>query len=245
MPDLHIVVLAAGKGTRMRSTHAKVLHLVGDRSLLERVLTTADALNPLTTVIVVGHQAEAVERAVGSPSGTAVCTSGTAAGTGRALLVTEPYFEGARGTLVLLSGDVPLLSAETLRALVDHHQSRKAAATVVTANVDRPEGYGRIVREGGAITAIVEEKDASATERSIQEINSGIYAFDLEPLFATLKSLGADNAQHEYCCRSRSNLPHAGTDRRNHHRAGCSRDPGRQQPKGAGGRDRNSERETH
>jgi len=198
MPDLHIVVLAAGKGTRMRSTQAKVLHLVGDQSLLERVLTTADALNPLTTVIVVGHQAEAVERAVGAHPGLRFARQEPQLGTGHALLVTEPYFEGARGTLVLLSGDVPLLSAETLRALVDHHQSRTAAATVVTANVDRPEGYGRIVREGGAITAIVEEKDASATEQSIQEINSGIYAFDLEPLFATLKSLGANNAQHEY-----------------------------------------------
>jgi bifunctional UDP-N-acetylglucosamine pyrophosphorylase/glucosamine-1-phosphate N-acetyltransferase len=119
-------------------------------------------------------------------------------GTGHALLQVEPVLAGQTGTVVLLSGDVPLLSPSTLRSLVDTHLSSKAAATVVTATVERPYGYGRIVRIGGEVARIVEERDASPAEREIKEINSGIYAFELAPLFEALRSIGAQNAQGEY-----------------------------------------------
>jgi len=119
-------------------------------------------------------------------------------GTGHALLQAKPHLAGRSGTVVLLSGDVPLLRPATLQALVRTHESRGAAATVLTARVDRPDGYGRILREDGRIASIVEHKDATAAERAIDEINSGIYAFALEPLFDALASIGAANAQGEY-----------------------------------------------
>ena len=119
-------------------------------------------------------------------------------GTGHALLQAEPALAGRTGTVVLLSGDVPLLSGATLRALLDTHRSSQAAATVVTATLERPYGYGRIVRTGGDVARIVEERDASPAEREIKEINSGIYAFDLAPLFDALRGIGAQNAQGEY-----------------------------------------------
>ena len=107
-------------------------------------------------------------------------------------------FQNDKGTVLLLSGDVPLLRASTVQALVNHHRNRGAAATVLTATVERPDGYGRIVRRDGAISAIVEDKDASADERAIAEINSGVYAFDLPPLFDALREIGSGNAQGEY-----------------------------------------------
>jgi bifunctional UDP-N-acetylglucosamine pyrophosphorylase/glucosamine-1-phosphate N-acetyltransferase len=198
MSDLHVVILAAGKGTRMKSALAKVLHRAGELSLIERVLRTADALEPSTIVIVVGHQAEDVQRALGARPGLRFARQEPQLGTGHALQQAESLVAGARGTVILLSGDVPLLGSDTLRRLLDHHLSRRAAATVLTAVVDEPRGYGRIVRDGSLVGAIVEEKDASADERLIREINSGIYAFDLGPLFGALKSLGSNNAQREY-----------------------------------------------
>jgi bifunctional UDP-N-acetylglucosamine pyrophosphorylase/glucosamine-1-phosphate N-acetyltransferase len=119
-------------------------------------------------------------------------------GTGHALLQAEPLLRGARGTVVLLSGDVPLLRRDTVAALLEVHERRSAAATVVTADVDAPDGYGRIVRDAGRMVAIVEDKDATPAQRAIREINSGIYAFDLEGLFEALRDVGSANAQGEY-----------------------------------------------
>jgi bifunctional UDP-N-acetylglucosamine pyrophosphorylase/glucosamine-1-phosphate N-acetyltransferase len=119
-------------------------------------------------------------------------------GTGHALLQAEPFLNGGQGSVLLLSGDVPLLRTETVSALLNRHARSGAAATVLTAEFERPDGYGRIVRADGAISAIVEHKDATPEERSIREINSGIYVFDLPPLFAALKQIGSTNAQGEY-----------------------------------------------
>ena len=198
MPDTHIVILAAGKGTRMKSALPKVLHRAGDRTLIEHVLRTAESISPASIVVVVGHQADHVKDALGKRLGLSFALQDPQLGTGHALLQAEPLLRDARGTLVLLSGDVPLLRAETLAALVRRHEKRQAAATVLTAVVPSPEGYGRIVREEGQIAAIVEHKDASPVEREIQEINSGIYAFDIEPLFPALRQIGSSNAQGEY-----------------------------------------------
>jgi bifunctional UDP-N-acetylglucosamine pyrophosphorylase/glucosamine-1-phosphate N-acetyltransferase len=198
MPDIHVVVLAAGKGTRMKSARPKVVHHVGDRSLIEQVLTTAEALSPRSIVVVIGHEADQVRHAVRKRLGLSFALQEPQLGTGHALLQTEPALRGATGTLVLLSGDVPLLRSETLRALVRRHEQRAAAATVLTADVPSPDGYGRIVREEGQIAAIVEHKDASPREREIREINSGVYAFDVGPLFDALREIGSSNAQGEY-----------------------------------------------
>jgi len=185
----------------MKSEDPKVLHRAAGFSLIEHVLRAADALQPATTVVVVGHLSDRVQTALGKRLGLRFALQAPQLGTGHALLQAEPHLAGRSGTVVLLSGDVPLLRPATLRKLVEAHTSRGAAATVLTARVDRPQGYGRIVRDNaqrGQIAAIVEDKDATPAQREINEINSGIYAFALEPLFGALRSIGAANAQGEY-----------------------------------------------
>jgi bifunctional UDP-N-acetylglucosamine pyrophosphorylase / glucosamine-1-phosphate N-acetyltransferase len=198
MSDIHVVILAAGKGTRMRSSLPKVLHRAAGRSLIEHVMRAADAVAPATTVVVVGHQAADVKASLTPRPGLRFAIQEPQLGTGHALLQAQRELAGATGTLLLLSGDVPLLRAQTLTEVVRTHRERAAAATVLTAHVDRPDGYGRIVRREGRIAAIVEHKDASPDERRIAEINSGIYAFDLGPLFEALAEIGSSNAQGEY-----------------------------------------------
>jgi bifunctional UDP-N-acetylglucosamine pyrophosphorylase/glucosamine-1-phosphate N-acetyltransferase len=198
MSEKHIVILAAGKGTRMKSAVPKVLHPAGGLPLIEHVLRAADALKPATTVLVVGHLAAQVQEALSKRPGLRFALQEPQLGTGHALLQAEPHLAGATGTVVLLSGDVPLLRAETLADLVQRHESAGAAATVLTARVSGPHEYGRIVRENGRIAAIVEHKDATPAQRAIDEVNSGIYAFALEPLFDALRSIGSANAQGEY-----------------------------------------------
>jgi bifunctional UDP-N-acetylglucosamine pyrophosphorylase / glucosamine-1-phosphate N-acetyltransferase len=198
MSTSHIVILAAGKGTRMKSMVPKVLHHAAGLPLIERVLRAAEALQPTSIVVIVGHQGEELRRALGERQGLQFATQEPQLGTGHALLQAEAALGGQSGTVVLLSGDVPLLGPATLVSLVETHEAHGAAATVLTAVVDRPDGYGRIVREDGEISAIVEHKDASPAERAIREINSGIYAFDLAPLFGALRQIGSANAQGEY-----------------------------------------------
>ena len=198
MVDAQVVILAAGQGTRMKSSLPKVLHRVAGRSMVEHVLRTAGSLSPATITLVVGHGAEAVQLALEGRQGLQFALQVPQLGTGHALRQAEPLLAGRAGTLVLLSGDVPLLSASTLRRLLDTHQAAGAAATVLTAVVERPYGYGRIIRTGGRIARIVEEQDASAAQRRVREINSGIYAFDVAPLFDALRTIAARNAQGEY-----------------------------------------------
>jgi len=197
MPDVHVVVLAAGKGTRMKSALPKVLHQVAGVPMIDYVLRAAASLAPRTTTLVVGHSADALKAAVSQPGLTFVVQE-PQLGTAHALLTTEPVLRNATGTVVLLSGDAPLVSAGTLKKLVDRHTSKRAVATVATAVVERPHGYGRIVRSGERIARIVEEKDTGPAEREIREINSGIYAFALEGLFEAVRGIAAQNAQKEY-----------------------------------------------
>lgn len=198
MSDVHLVVLAAGKGTRMKSRLPKVLHEAAGLPLIEYALRAADPLHPHTTIIVVGHEAEQVTAAIGTRTGLRFALQEPQLGTGHALMQAEPGLRGASGTVVLLYGDVPLLRPATLRSLLSTHVARGATATVLTARVANPHGYGRIVRKNGRIAAIVEEKDATESERAIDEINSGIYAFDVAPLFDALAALRPVNAQGEY-----------------------------------------------
>lgn len=196
--DVHVVVLAAGQGTRMKSRLPKVLHRLGDRTLLEHVLRTASIVSPSTVTVIVGHGADAVRTSVGNRPNTECVLQQPQLGTAHALQQAEERLKGKAGTLVLLSGDVPLLQPATLQRLVETHGRAGAAATVVTAVVERPYGYGRIVRTRGKIARIVEERDASPAVRQIREINSGIYAFDLAPLFDALRGIASQNAQGEY-----------------------------------------------
>ncbi len=195
---MHVVVLAAGKGTRMKSALPKVLHRVAGVPMIQHVLDAAEALHPRSVTVVVGYDAASVQQSVPRPSGLTFVVQEPQLGTAHALLTAEPALTGATGTLVLLSGDVPLLTARTLRALVDRHQSTHSAATVLTAEVDDPRGYGRIVRAGERIARIVEDRDATPAEQQIREINSGIYAFALAGLFETVRRIAPDNAQREY-----------------------------------------------
>ena len=199
MNQTHVVVLAAGKGTRMKSELPKVLHRIAGLPMIEHVLRKAIALSPASITVVVGHGAEKVKAGLAGFAGPLhFVVQEQQLGTGHALLQTRSVLTGKSGTVVLLSGDAPLLSVASLEALLATHNDAAAAATVITANMPRPFGYGRIVRTNGRIAKIVEEKDASQAQRAINEINSGIYAFELEPLFGALDSIGTANKQGEY-----------------------------------------------
>jgi bifunctional UDP-N-acetylglucosamine pyrophosphorylase/glucosamine-1-phosphate N-acetyltransferase len=198
MSSTHVVILAAGKGTRMKSVRPKVLHEIAGLSLIEHVIRIAETLAPSSTVVIVGYGADQVEGALKKRPGLSFALQEPQLGTGHALLQAESVLRSRDGTLVLLSGDVPLLRPATLERLVRHHHNRGAAATVLTARVADPAGYGRIVRTGEAISAIVEHRDATDEQRRINEINSGIYAFDLGPLFEAVRRIRSGNAQNEY-----------------------------------------------
>jgi bifunctional UDP-N-acetylglucosamine pyrophosphorylase / glucosamine-1-phosphate N-acetyltransferase len=182
----------------MKSGLPKVLHRIGGLSLIDYVIRASDTVSPDTVTVVTGHGAVRVQRHLVVYPRVATVLQEPQLGTAHALQQVEPVLAGKKGTLVLLSGDVPLLSGRTLGQLIDSHRSVSAAATVLTAVVDRPYGYGRIVRANDTIAKIVEERDASPAERAIKEINSGIYAFDLEPLFDALRSIPSQNAQGEF-----------------------------------------------
>ncbi len=197
-PELHVAILAAGKGTRMKTLRPKLLHPLAGLPLVQHALRTARALRPSTITLVVGYQADRLKAALAGDADVAFALQEPQLGTGHAVLQVEPALRGRSGTLVLLYGDVPLLRPETVRRLVDHHVSAGAAATLVTAHIDRPFGYGRILRRDGHIAGIVEERDATPDERAITEINSGIWAFAIEGLFDALRGLETDNDQGEY-----------------------------------------------
>ena len=199
MAELHIVILAAGKGTRMKSALPKVLHTLAGLTIIEHVIRTTRALDAASTTVVVGHGADEVKASLAGYAGLQFVVQSPQLGTGHALLQAEGVLAGKSGTLLLLYGDVPLLQTGTLTQLLERHREHRASATVLTAELADPYGYGRIVRDpSGDIVRIVEERDASSDERSIREVNSGIYAFALAPLFDALRRLATDNAQGEY-----------------------------------------------
>ena len=197
MGDRHVIVLAAGRGTRMRSSRPKVLHRLAGRSLIERVLDAADALAPATTTVVVGHQAAGVEAVLSHRPGLRFVHQEPPLGTAHALLQAEAAFAGVAGSLVVLSGDVPRITAATLQHLAETHEATGAVATVLTAVLARPFGYGRVLRRDGRFVGIVEEADATPAQRAIREINSGIYVFELLSLFDALRQIPEAGPKHE------------------------------------------------
>jgi bifunctional UDP-N-acetylglucosamine pyrophosphorylase/glucosamine-1-phosphate N-acetyltransferase len=197
-PTLAIVIMAAGKGTRLKSKRAKVLHEIGGRPLLAHVVAAAKKVAPAQDIyVVVGYQAEAVCAAV-APMGVKFVLQSDQRGTGHAIQCAREQVRGYQNILVL-SGDVPLIRPETIASLRDFHLSRKAAMTILTAEPPDPAGYGRVVRTGGdKVKAIVEQKALTQAQQKLREINSGIYAFAMQPLCDHIDQLTTDNAHREY-----------------------------------------------
>ena len=194
--DLAIVILAAGKGTRLKSSLAKVLHRAGGRALVEQVLRACAPLGAKKTVVVVGHQAEQVA-AVVEPAGASIVLQQPQHGTGHAMQVARRTLGKAK-LVVVLPGDAPLVRTETLRALVAAHRAGNAAATLLTAVVSDPSGYGRVVRKSEThVGAIVEESQLTDDQRELNEINSSIYCFTLEKLWPALAQVKPNNRHRE------------------------------------------------
>ncbi len=197
--SLAIVIMAAGKGTRMESDLAKVLHEANGRPIVEYVLEKSLSLDPEKIVLIIGHQAEKVREATKKfPVEWAL--QEPQLGTGHAVMQAEHALRGFSGDVLILSGDAPLVSRSTLDRLLENHRREQAVATVLTATLANPSGYGRIIRQENSSTVlkIVEHRDASGDELLVREINSGVYVFRAEELFDALKRITNDNAQREY-----------------------------------------------
>nr|WP_159888068.1 bifunctional UDP-N-acetylglucosamine diphosphorylase/glucosamine-1-phosphate N-acetyltransferase GlmU [Paenibacillus puerhi] len=191
------IVLAAGQGKRMKSKLYKVLHPVCGKPMVGHVVSALESLQTARTVVVVGHGAEAVQAYLGEKAEYALQEQQL--GTGHAVLQAKPLVGEEEGLTLVVCGDTPLISAETLEGMIKLHQERGAAATILTADIDQPKGYGRIIRDkDGFVTKIVEEKDCTPEERLVKEINTGTYCFDNRKLFAALAQVKNDNAQNEY-----------------------------------------------
>ena len=195
--DTAIVLLAAGKGTRMRSELAKVLHRAGGLPLVEHVVRACEPLKPAQLIVVVGHQAEEVS-AVVTALGAQTVLQKPQRGTGHAMQVARRALRKSAKLAIIVPGDAPLLRTETLAALLDVHRRGEAAATILTAELNDPTDYGRVLRDSeGRVQAIVEEKSATPEQRAIREVNSSIYCFTLAKLWPCLSALRPENAHRE------------------------------------------------
>ncbi|MSM39887.1 MAG: bifunctional UDP-N-acetylglucosamine diphosphorylase/glucosamine-1-phosphate N-acetyltransferase GlmU [Geobacter sp.] len=199
MSEVAAVILAAGKGTRMKSDLVKVLHPVGGMPLVAWPVMSARQAGAGRMVLVVGHQADKVQEYFAREESLSFAAQLEQLGTGHAVACAREALAGFDGTVLILCGDVPLIRGETLSAMLAEHRQRNATLTVLTTHLENPHGYGRVVkREGGRVLRIVEEKDATLDERQIREINSGIYCVEAGFLFDAVASLSNDNAQGEY-----------------------------------------------
>lgn len=193
----YAVVLAAGKGTRMKSKLYKVLHKVAGKSMIEHVVDSVKQAGTDEIVTIVGHGAESVKETLGSQS--SYSFQEEQLGTAHAVKMAADELKGKEGTTLVVCGDTPLITPETLKTLADYHEAQQAGVTVLSATADNPFGYGRIVRDqDGRLAKIVEQKDATEAEREIDEISTGIFAFDNVLLFELLEKVKNDNAQGEY-----------------------------------------------
>lgn len=191
------IILAAGKGTRMKSALYKVMHPVCGKPMVEHVVDQVEKTGATEIVAIVGHGAEMVQNHLGDRVSYAVQEEQL--GTGHAVLQAESLLKGKEGTTIVICGDTPLLTSETLSALMEEHERTGAKATILTAIAQDPTGYGRVIRDAdGSVLKNVEQKDASPEEQQVKEINTGTYCFDNVALFSALHEVGNDNAQGEY-----------------------------------------------
>ncbi|BAZ52385.1 glucosamine-1-phosphate N-acetyltransferase / UDP-N-acetylglucosamine pyrophosphorylase [Nostoc sp. NIES-4103] len=194
-----VAILAAGRGTRMKSHLPKVLHSLGGRSLVERVLESVEPLSPSRQIVIVGYQAEEVKAAMQSIYSLEFVEQTVQLGTGHAIQQLLPHLEGYTGDLLVLNGDLPLVRAQTLQQLLQTHQENHNAATILTAHLPEPKGYGRVFCNGeNIVQQIVEDKDCTAAQRQNRRINAGVYCFRWQNLAEVLPHLEANNAQKEY-----------------------------------------------
>lgn len=197
MSFLASIILAAGKGTRMKSRLPKVLHRVSGKYMVEHVLDAVGKIGVKQNVVVIGHEAEMVREALGDRVDYAVQEQQL--GTGHAVVSAMPCLKDKKGSVLVVCGDTPLLTAETLQELLHVHQESQSMCTVLTAKLTDPTGYGRIIRnEDDTVDRIVEQKDASSEELAVNEINTGTYCFDIKGLNEALATLNNNNAQGEY-----------------------------------------------
>jgi len=195
MHNLVAVIMAAGKGTRMKSKLPKVMHSLAGKTLIEHVLDTVTQVGIKRPLVIVGHGREVIEARIADRADLVVQTEQL--GTGHAVMQALPYLDGAK-TILILSGDQPLLKTETLKALIELHQAQGVSATVLTATMDQPFGYGRVIKNGEFLNKIAEEKDATPDQRQIKEINTGTYCFKGSALKEALVKITTQNAQGEY-----------------------------------------------
>jgi bifunctional UDP-N-acetylglucosamine pyrophosphorylase/glucosamine-1-phosphate N-acetyltransferase len=200
-PRIAIAIMAAGKGTRLKSKHPKVLHEVGGKPILAHVIATAKKVVPAEDIfVIVGHEAERVREAVAG-TGVRFVVQAEQRGTGHAVMVAREAL-AAYDQVIVLSGDAPLITAETIRRLSDFHSTKKAAMTLLSADLDNPYGYGRVIRKGAAgraeVQAIVEEKSATPRQKKIREVNSGFYAFAAPAFYEHIDRLSTANPHGEY-----------------------------------------------
>ena len=208
---LAVAVLAAGKGTRMKSALPKVLQPLAGATLVERVLASAKNLQPERRLLIVGHQAERVEQTLAHLSGLEYVLQSPQNGTGHAVQQLLPVMDGFAGELLVLNGDVPLLRAATIDALVEGHRNSGADVTLLTARLSDPTGYGRVFADpSGQVSGIIEHRDCNEEQRQNNLTNAGIYCFNWAALAAVLPKLSTDNDQGElYLTDTVAMLPHA------------------------------------
>lgn len=194
-----VAILAAGRGTRMKSDLPKVCHKLGSLSLVERVLTSCLTVDPLRRLVIVGYQAEAVKQSLDGFGGIEFVEQTQQLGTGHAVQQLMPYLEGFTGDLLVLNGDVPLLRPNTIKQLLDTHQAHQNAATLLTAQLPDPQGYGRVFCDGeNLLKQIVEDRDCTPTQKQNRRINAGVYCFNWLELAKVLPKLRSNNDQQEY-----------------------------------------------
>jgi bifunctional UDP-N-acetylglucosamine pyrophosphorylase/glucosamine-1-phosphate N-acetyltransferase len=196
---LAVAILAAGKGTRMKSKLPKVLHTLGSETLVERVLNSCQLVNPDLNLVIVGYQAESVKKALSHLNKVQFVQQQQQLGTGHAIQQLIPHLQDFTGDLMVLNGDVPLLRPETIQQLIQTHQENKNAATLLTANLPHPKGYGRVFCDGNnLVTQIVEDRDCNDAQQKNHRINAGVYCFHWPTLAEVLPKLSANNDQQEY-----------------------------------------------
>ncbi|MCA9409970.1 MAG: bifunctional UDP-N-acetylglucosamine diphosphorylase/glucosamine-1-phosphate N-acetyltransferase GlmU [Candidatus Omnitrophica bacterium] len=199
MKRLASVILAAGDGTRLKSNRPKALHEVCGYPMLHHVLKVATEANAERHVVVVGYEGDQIRSAFTDRTNLEFADQLERLGTGHAMMMTRDHFQDYEGDILVLCGDTPLFKVETLQKLVEWHRHQDAAATILTAELKEPRGYGRILRyDDNRVQGIVEEKDANRYERAIREINTGTYCFDSKHLFESLGKINQDNSQNEY-----------------------------------------------